>query len=316
MKKVIQLIGVIFLFVGGYFAVKAGYHLLNYELTWGLNRGAFGYVRPYWEVVVEFLFWLPVTIGGLGLLTSKKLGLKIGSYSLILPILTSLVFLISRISKKLDYSNILMVNNESRKMSFREQWEYIYSEPIYFAVMVLALITIMILSKHQLKVENGYNNSSRKKINLMIFTFLIFASCAEKRFEIIQYQNGHQILNVNYTKRNGEAMEPVLMKAVSPDTVEIGELIDVKVFLLQPNFKIVDASFDCEVSDMSLTDTTNNKIIGCSKGLLVENDTVRIQFNVGDDFGEKEFPEIIILSKGDDNVYRYHKGTFNYFVKR
>ncbi|GMQ29018.1 MULTISPECIES: hypothetical protein [Cyclobacteriaceae] len=316
MKKVIQLIGVIFLLIGGYFAVKAGYHLLNYELTWGLNQGTFGYARPYWEIVVEFLFWLTVIIGGLGFLTSKKLGLKIGSYSLILPILTSSVFLIISISKKLDYSNILMVNNESRKMSLREQWEYIYSEPIYFAVLVLALITIMIVSKHQFKVENGYNNSSKKKIYLMIFTLLIVASCAEKRFENIQYQNGNQILNVNSTNRNGEAIEPVLMKAISPDTVEIGELIDVKVFLSQPNFKIVDASFDCEVSDMSLADTTNNKIIGCSKGLFVENDTVRIQFNVGGDFGEKDFPEIVILSKGDDNVYRYHKGTFNYFVKR
>ena len=63
MKKVIQLIGVIFLFVGGYFAVKAGYHLLNYGLTWGLNLGTFGYARPYWEIVVEFLFWFTVIIG-------------------------------------------------------------------------------------------------------------------------------------------------------------------------------------------------------------------------------------------------------------
>lgn len=105
MKKVIQLTGVIFLFVGGYLAFKAGYHLLNYKLTWGINRGTFGYARPYWEIVVEFLFWLTVVIGGLGFLTSKKLGLKIGSYSIILPILTSLVFLISRISKKLEYLN-------------------------------------------------------------------------------------------------------------------------------------------------------------------------------------------------------------------
>lgn len=151
---------------------------------------------------------------------------------------------------------------------------------------------------------------------LIILTLSIFASCAEKKIDKIQFQNGNQILNVNSTNRNGEAIEPVLMKAISPDTVEIGELIDVKVFLSQPNFKIVDASIDCKVSDMSLADTTNNKIIGCSKGLLVENDTVRIQFNVGGDSGEKEFPEIVILSKGDDNVYRYHKGTFNYFVKR
>lgn len=107
MKKVIQLIGVIFLLIGGYFAVKAGYNLFNYELTWGLNHGTFGYARPYWQIVVEFLFWLTVIIGGLGFLTSKKLGLKTGSYSLILPILTSLVFLIISISKK---SSIIQIS--------------------------------------------------------------------------------------------------------------------------------------------------------------------------------------------------------------
>jgi len=42
MKKVIQLIGVIFLFMGGYFVVKAAYHLL-YEITFGLNPRTFGY---------------------------------------------------------------------------------------------------------------------------------------------------------------------------------------------------------------------------------------------------------------------------------
>ncbi|PZX56097.1 hypothetical protein LV84_02465 [Algoriphagus ratkowskyi] len=154
MKKVIQLIGVIFLLIGGYFAVKTGYHLLNYELTGGLNPETFGYARPYWEIVVEFLFWLTVIIGGLGFLTSKKLGLKIGRYSLIVPILTSLVFLVISVYKRLDYSNSLMVNNENRKMSLIEQWEYIYSEPIYFAGIVMALFIIMIMSKHQLKVES------------------------------------------------------------------------------------------------------------------------------------------------------------------
>jgi len=151
---------------------------------------------------------------------------------------------------------------------------------------------------------------------LIILPLLIFASCAEKKIDKIQYQDGNQILNVNNFNRYGETIDPVLMKTISPDTVEIGEQINVKVFLSQPNFKIVDARFDCEISDLSLADTTNNKIIGCSKGLLVDKDTIRIQFIVGGDFGNKEFPEITILSKDDDSIYRYHKGTFNYLVKR
>ncbi|PZX56096.1 hypothetical protein LV84_02464 [Algoriphagus ratkowskyi] len=144
--------------------------------------------------------------------------------------------------------------------------------------------------KHQRKKSrkplSEFEAISKMKNYFIIFTLLIFASCAEKNIDKIQYQEGNQILNVNNSNRHGETIEPVLMQSISPDTVEIGEQINIKVFLSQPGFKIVDASFDCEVSDFSLADTTNNKIIGCSKGLLVENDTVRIQFNVGGDFGK------------------------------
>lgn len=165
----------------------------------------------------------------------------------------------------------------------------------------------------------SYLNVGRRfkmKPHLIFLWVIIFTSCAEKRNDNIQYQDGNQILNANNINRYGELIEPAYLRTTAPDTVEPGQKTYAKVFLSNPHFRIVNAIFDCNVSNTSLVDTTTNRIIGCSKGLMLENDTVRIHFTAGEKPGSKKFEEIVILSKDNENVYRYHSGTFNYFVNK
>src|SRR6478735_6935981 len=153
------------------------------------------------------------------------------------------------------------------------------------------------------------------KISIQLFLVIILASCAEKRLDIIQYKEGKQVLNANGIDRSGNKIDSVYVNTISPDTIKLGDEFYARVFLSNPDFKIVDALFDCPVTNESLADTATQKIIGCSKGFMVKQDTVRIHFTVGGLPGNRGFHEITILSKDKDNIYRYHKGSFKYFVK-
>jgi hypothetical protein len=140
MKTLIRLIGVVFLITGGYYAFYSGFHLVNYDITLGLEYGTFGYGRPYWQIIVEFFFWISILTGGLGLFVSNKSGIKIGLYSLFLPIFASTILLIDELSKKLKYSTKISSNTESREMTISEQWEFIYSEIIFLVFLTIALL--------------------------------------------------------------------------------------------------------------------------------------------------------------------------------
>ena len=153
MKLIKIFFGSTLVIIGGYYAYKSGYHLINYDQTYGLESGTFGYGRPYWEITIEFLFWLTVVIGGIGFLWLKRIGLIIGMYSLILPTLVSITFLIAEISRKMNYSTTMMVNAEQREMTLGEQLNYIYSEPVFLAILTLLLIAIFWKTMKQLKIE-------------------------------------------------------------------------------------------------------------------------------------------------------------------
>jgi hypothetical protein len=62
-----------------------------------------------------------------------------------------------------------------------------------------------------------------------------------------------------------------------------------------------------------VVDTTTHKVSGCSKGLLVENDTIFIGFRPKE-LGVKQFPEITILTKDDEKVFRTLAYSFSYKV--
>lgn len=143
MKYLVKLLGVTLIAIGGYYVYKTGYHLIYYELTTGLEAGTFGYPRPYWEITLEFIFWLTIIAGGIGFYSHNKTGIKFGIYSLIIPIFLSTLSLLVVVSKKLDYSTTMMVNAEKREMSVLEQWEYIYLEPIKLAFLLFLLVFIV-----------------------------------------------------------------------------------------------------------------------------------------------------------------------------
>ena len=152
MKIILRLIGITFIVIGIYYSYNSGYHLANYDTTSGLEPGAFSQSRSYWEIVVEFILWLTVISTGVGLIISTRIGLKTAIYSLICPTLIAGTFFIAELSKKSNYSTTMMVNTERREMNLSEQWKYIYSEPTYLAVLTIALITIYLLIKKQLKL--------------------------------------------------------------------------------------------------------------------------------------------------------------------
>jgi hypothetical protein len=44
-------------------------------------------------MIIEFGFWLTIITGGIGFFRNKKIGIRSGIYSLILPIFLSVLFL-------------------------------------------------------------------------------------------------------------------------------------------------------------------------------------------------------------------------------
>lgn len=152
-------------------------------------------------------------------------------------------------------------------------------------------------------------------ITITIGLILILISCTDKKTEVVNYVNGKQVLSMNAVDRYGNQIEQPTLQVQFPDTINLGEKFVAKAFLSDQEYKIVDARFDCSVNDSSLVDTLRNRIIGCSKGLLVSNDTIEIHFKVGGKSGPREFHEITALSKDEEGIFRYHQGNFKYFVK-
>jgi hypothetical protein len=155
-------------------------------------------------------------------------------------------------------------------------------------------------------------NYKMKLINLT-FILILLLSC-DSHTDFVKYKDGKQLLTVNDIKKNGDKILDLKVKVISPDTVKSGDPFLAKVFLSDSSFKIVKAVFDCPITQESLVDTSKIQIVGCHRGLMVVNDTVKIYFTVGVKTGLRDFPIVTILSVDNEKVYRYHQGTFTYYV--
>ncbi len=119
-----------------------------------------------------------------------------------------------------------------------------------------------------------------------VFIFVIISSCSKS-------QKGNDLIVINKT-----------------DYALIGEKYCVKIYPKNRNVEIKKAYIQCEKKEVDVTDY---KIIGCSKQLLVKNDTISIFF-APKLSGKKIFEKISL-------VLIYEKTpiildtTFYYFVK-
>jgi hypothetical protein len=109
------------------------------------------------------------------------------------------------------------------------------------------------------------------------------------------------------------------VRATVPDSVEVGNELLVKIFLEDKNFQLVDAYIGCSFVDNPTVDTVVNtlykrkRLDGCTQGLLVVNDTIKIGFRPTTP-GMKSFEEITILTRDLEKVFRTQKFTFDYRV--
>jgi hypothetical protein len=176
-------------------------------------------------------------------------------------------------------------------------------------------MAVILLTIGRLFQRKGNDLSSMKKCLSILIVASLIAGCERPQNDVVQYINGKQVLNMNTLSRAGSAIDKIDLTTSLPDTIRKGEELHARIFLPDKRYKIADAFYNCKVNSKSLVDTLSKRIDGCRDGLIVEDDTVEIYLTAGNVEGWKQFYNITVLSVDSDRVYRYHNGTFKYYVK-
>ncbi len=111
-----KIIGILIILISSYWILKTGYHLINYEITRGLDKNVMGNPKNYSEIVLTFSFWLLQVIGGIGILRINKIGLKTGLISVSTAGIFAFIYSVFIISQKLNYSSKISVNGIEKEM--------------------------------------------------------------------------------------------------------------------------------------------------------------------------------------------------------
>lgn len=151
------------------------------------------------------------------------------------------------------------------------------------------------------------------KFFLPVLIIAIICSCEAKKVNLIRYDGTKQFLSMNNLERNGKLFTTPSIIKLSTDSVKRGEEFLAKIFLDKGDLKLVDAFIDCELVEDPSVDTLTYKVSGCSTGLLVRNDTILIGF-YPTKLGVLSFPEITLLTKDKENVFRTMQYSFKYKV--
>lgn len=154
-RYIYKVIGGLISLISIYWLLKAGYHVIFYKSTGGLEKGVFGYPKEFWEVLVVFIFWIILLLGGLGIVKTNKSGLLIGLISLILSGLISVVYTIFLSSHRLKYSAYLTVGGVEREMTLSEKWEAIYFEPFKYILISIFIVIIFVMILKKMRLING-----------------------------------------------------------------------------------------------------------------------------------------------------------------
>ena len=150
---------------------------------------------------------------------------------------------------------------------------------------------------------------------LLIASALLVLSCKSGNdgLNLVQYREGEQLLTMNGVERNGEEFIAPRILRLSKDSVLVGEELLVKIFLNDKDIAIVDAFVDCKLVANPSVDTTTYSVSGCSRGLIVQGDTIFIGFRPSEP-GVKRFSEITILTRDRARIFRTLQYSFDYKV--
>lgn len=100
------------------------------------------------------------------------------------------------------------------------------------------------------------------------------------------------------------------LEVLAPDTVRVDQKVLVRIYSLEPDWKVNKAYFDCT---NDLVNVQNETIEGCTKALFVEQDTIMIEFTPTK-LGQIKFPKIKVLLKRGTNDFSVLETGFEYFV--
>jgi hypothetical protein len=104
------------------------------------------------------------------------------------------------------------------------------------------------------------------------------------------------------------------LEVLAPDTVKIDKKALVRIYSLEPEWKVSKAYFDCiNLPKPALVNVQNETIEGCAKALFVEQDTILIEFTPTR-LGQIKFPEIKVLLKRGANDFSVLETGFEYIV--
>lgn len=163
------------------------------------------------------------------------------------------------------------------------------------------------------KIDLCRHEPRRLRILLLSLIVLFFASCTNRKPEIVQYVNGKQLLAVNDLNKYGEEFVQPKVSKKSLDSVMSGEEFVVRIFLENSNLNLVEAFIDCDSTENPMIDTVTFKVSGCSKKLFVEDDTIYIGLRNSEP-GKHSFPMITILTRDEHRIFRTCSYSFKYTV--
>lgn len=154
-----------------------------------------------------------------------------------------------------------------------------------------------------------------KRSTFGLIIFLVLSCTSDKSIDAVKYAGQEQLLTLNEFNRDGSKRPTPVIERISPDSVPTGNEFLAKIFVADSSLKITDAFYECQSVQTPAVDTITHKVRGCTRQLLVKNDTVFIGLRPTET-GLKEFPAITIVTVDHDNIFRTYEYRFQYNVTR
>jgi hypothetical protein len=149
-----------------------------------------------------------------------------------------------------------------------------------------------ILHLHQLK-----RNKNMKKILFLLVCTIMSCDSAQKKE-----------VDKNLITPSSEKVNIVKDSVIIKDS-----LTCFKIALFNPNYKIINAYYDCGIKRERQFNSEKINIDDCSKKLVVENDTVKMYVTYAKT-GNFKFEDITVLVKDNTDKFSFIDTTFSFTV--